>query len=57
MAKKPYMRPIFLWSTVVSQATRPVRAVGRRSSVNGRTPAGSSLPMKSDFTRASAMRK
>src|SRR5262245_39670453 len=34
-AETPYMIPIFLWSTVVSQLQKPVVAVGRRRSPRG----------------------
>src|SRR5258708_4819317 len=54
MAKPPYSMPIRLWSTVVSQLTRPVLAVGRVNSSNdlaGACPA----PVNSDFASASAM--
>ena len=51
----PYRKPIRLWSTVVSQLTRPVLAVGRQRT-RGRAAVFSSLPRKSVLTSASAMR-
>ena len=51
-ANRPYMKPIFLWSTVVSQLMRPVLAVGRQK-IRGLAGACSSLAVKWDLTVAS----
>ena len=52
-ANEPYRKPIFLWSTVVSQLMRPVLAVGRQKANEGLAGACSSLPVKWDLAVAS----